>query len=141
MLRRHAKQLGAAAAICLIAVGGVSCATAPIDSVSEAAPEAEFCLSLIRIDDSKILDSRHMLFTTTDKRMYLNTLPKKCGNMGPGDTYTFRTSINQLCQGDVITMLHPGGRDFIPGASCVLSMFEPMTQEQVDALEISTTGE
>jgi hypothetical protein len=119
----------------------MSCATAPVESLTGIKAGAEFCLGLIRIEDSKILDSRHMLFTMTDKGMYLNTLPKKCGSMGPGDTYTFRTSINRLCQGDVITMLHPGGRDFIPGASCALGMFEPVTQAQVDALDLGTTGE
>ena len=138
---RPTRRLGAAAGICLISIGGVSCATVPGDSLSELNPGAELCLGLIRIDDSEILDARHMLFTTTDKQKYLNTLPKKCGSMGPGDTYSFRTSMNRLCRGDVITILYPGGLDFIPGASCVLGMFEPVTQEQVDALELSTAGE
>jgi hypothetical protein len=54
--------------------------------------------------------------------------------MSPGDAYTFRTSQNRLCNQDIITILHPGGHYMMPGASCVLGMFEPVTPEQVDGL-------
>jgi hypothetical protein len=128
-------RVAAAAAISLLIPGGAANAAQPGATNPDASPGTEYCLSLIRIDDSKILDSRHMLFTMTDKSMYLNTLPRNCAGMDPGDTYTFRTSLNRLCHQDVITILHPGGHYMIPGVSCGLGMFERVTQEQVDALK------
>jgi hypothetical protein len=71
-----------------------------------------------------------------DKRMYLNTLPNGCPGMQRDDAYMFRTSLNQLCDLDIITILNPAGFGFLPGPSCGLGMFEPVTQEQVDALKL-----
>jgi len=131
----------AAAIFSLVIMIGPSGAAEPKATSSDAPPGAEYCLSLIRIRDSKILDSKHMLFTMTDKSMYLNTLPSKCAGMDPGDAYTFRTSLNSLCNQDVITILYPGGHGMLPGVSCGLGMFEPVTQEQVDALKLQIEAE
>lgn len=125
----------AAAAISLVMAGAASSAAEPETTTSGAPPGTEYCLSLIRIDDSKILDSKHILFTMTDKSMFLNTLPLNCAGMDPGDAYTFRTPLNRLCNQDIITLLYPGGHGMIPTVSCGLGMFERVTPEQVDALK------
>jgi hypothetical protein len=134
-------RLTAATIFSLVLLSGPSGAAEPEATGSDGPPGTEYCLSLIRIDDSKILDSKHMLFTTTDKSMYLNTLPRNCAGMKPGDAYTFRTSQKRLCNQDIITILHPGGHYMMPGVSCVLGVFERVTPEQVDALKIRIEAE
>jgi hypothetical protein len=130
-----------ATAIVLVLSSGSPGAAEPGDAASDLPPGTEYCLSLIRIDDSRILDSKHMLFEMTDKSMYLNTLPLGCPGMDPGDAYTFRTPLNQLCNQDIITILYPGGHGMVPGVSCGLGMFERVTQEQVDALRLQIEAE
>lgn len=128
-------------AYALLLVAGALCvpvsATEPAQST---APQVEKCLSIVRIDQSKIVDSRHMLFTTADRRMYLNTLPRDCPGMHPGDTYMFSTALSQLCNVDIITILNPAGVGFLRGPSCGLGMFEPVTQEQVETLQREARG-
>jgi hypothetical protein len=138
---KTALGLTATAIFSLLISSGPSGAAEPEAKSSDAPPGMEYCLSLIRIRDSKILDSEHVLFTLTDKSMYLNTLPKKCAGMDPGDAYTFRTSLNSLCNQDVITILRPGGHGMLPGVSCGLGMFERVTREQVDALKLQIEAE
>jgi hypothetical protein len=128
-------RIAASAAICLMLLGALSDAAEPATTAPDNQSQAGYCLRLMAIDDSRILDSQHMLFTTKDKRLYINTFPVECPGMRPGDTYTFRTSLNRLCNQDVITILRPGGHYFIAGVSCGIGMFEEVTQQQVDALK------
>ena len=132
------KRITALAAMCLTALSAPSIAAEPATAGADMPPEgerSEFCLRLISIDSSKILDSQHMLFIMKNKRLYLNTFPLVCSGLKPGDAYKFRTSMNRLCNQDVITKLTYGGQGFIPGVSCGLGMFEEVTQEQVEALK------
>lgn len=124
-----------AAAMCLVLWGASSAAAESATAAPDARSQAGYCLRLLAIDDSSILDSQHMLFTTKDKRLYVNTFPVACPGMRAGDTYAFRTSLNQLCNQDVITILRPGGHYFIPGVSCGIGMFEEVTPQQADALK------
>ena len=133
------KRITAAVALSLTVLAGASIAAEPGTADFDVPPgddKSKFCLQLIRIDSSRILDSQHMLFIMTDKRMYLNTFPLDCSGLKPGDTYKVRTSLNRLCNQDVITKLTYGGQGFIPGVSCGLGMFEEVTEEQVDALKL-----
>ena len=128
---------GAVISLALLSAPSNAAESSRADSAPPPEDEkARFCLKLINIDNSRILDSQHMLFIMADNRMYLNTLPLVCPGLKPGDTYEFRTSLNQLCNQDVITKLTYGGRGFIPGVSCGLGMFEEVTQEQVEALKL-----
>ncbi len=119
------------AAVCLLAAAGMTSAAAQDDATDRPL----HCLNMMRIDHTDILDSRHMLFTMTTKRLYLNTLPAGCAGMRPHDPYLTRTSLTQLCDLDIITVLHQTGFGFMPGASCGLGMFQPVTQHEVDLLK------
>ena len=138
------ERITAAVALCLTVLNVPSIAAEPGTAASDTPPDgetAEFCLQLIRIKSSKILDSRHILFIMADRRMYLNTFPLECSGLKPGDAYKFRTSLNRLCNQDVITKLTYGGQGFIPGVSCGLGMFEEVTPEQVEALKLEIKAE
>ena len=132
-------RITAAAALYFTVAAVPSIASEPGTTADDRPPEDEkgqFCLQLIRIDSSRILDSQHMLFTMNDKRMFLNTFPLECSGLKPGDAYKFSTPLNKLCNQDVITKLTYGGQGFIPGVSCGLGMFKEVTPEQVEALKL-----
>jgi hypothetical protein len=95
-------------------------------------PKPVHCIDLIRIQDSDIIDNRHMLFRMVNGDLYLNTLPHACPGLRKNDPYMLRTSLNRMCDLDIITVLYTNGWGFTPGASCGLGMFEKVTEEQVE---------
>lgn len=46
----------------------------------------------------------------------------------------YRTSLSQLCDLDMITVLNDFGSGFTPGASCGLGRFYPITKEEAKEL-------
>jgi len=106
--------------------------SAPADS-SDARPV--HCLDLVRIKETDILDNRHIVFHMVNGDMYLNTLPHACPGLRKNEPYMLRTSQSRICDLDIITMLHPNGWGFMPGASCGLGDYEKVTQEQVEMVK------
>jgi hypothetical protein len=102
------------------------------EAPAAAATKPVHCIDLIRIRDSDIIDTRHMLFRMVNGDLYLNTLPHACPGLRKNDPYMLRTSLNRMCDLDIITVLHSNGWGFTPGASCGLGMFEKVTEEQVE---------
>jgi hypothetical protein len=56
----------------------------------------------------------------------------------------YRTSLNQLCDLDIITVLNSLGFGFMRGPSCGLGSFQPVTEDEVALLkegDITADGE
>ena len=104
------------------------------DSLDLAAGPPEQCLSLIRIDRSEVVDDRNILFHMQDGDIYRNQLPYRCPGLSLHDTFMYRTSLNQLCNLDIITVMDSIGFGLSPGASCGLGHFYPITEEQAEKL-------
>ncbi len=102
-------------------------------NLSGARPES--CISLTRIKSSEVIDRSHMVFTMSNGSMYLNTLPYPCPGLSRNTPYLHRTSLNEICDLDIITVLNEGGGGFMPGASCGLGKFVPTSKEEVAALK------
>lgn len=102
-------------------------------NLSAAKPES--CISLVRIKSSEILDRSHMVFTMSNGPMYLNTLPYPCPGLRRDTPYLHRTSLSEICDLDIITVLNEGGGGYMPGASCGLGKFIPTSKEEVAALK------
>lgn len=119
-------------AICSLGVG----VHAANDAKAESADvKGERCIDLARVDDTEIIDGKRILFKMVGKQMYLNELPRNCPGLRPNEPYLVRTSIDRLCDLDLITMLNRTGFGFTRGASCGLGTFEPVTQAQVDMVK------
>lgn len=90
--------------------------------VDDYAPTGETrgCITLSRIAQSHILSETEIFFEMKGNRGYLNTLPHRCPSLDFYESYTYKTSTNQLCNTDFITVLMRSAR---PGASCGLGMF------------------
>jgi hypothetical protein len=91
-------------------------------------PGTQSCLLLSSIDSSQVLDDKTIIFRMRGgkQRYYKNTLPYKCPGLGFQQAYSHKTSLNQLCSVDIITVLETGG-GLHEGASCGLGSFEPYT--------------
>lgn len=46
----------------------------------------------------------------------------------------YRSAIGQLCDLDIITILHDSGVGFQPGPSCGLGMFHPISEAEAQQL-------
>ena len=101
--------------------------------LSAAKPES--CISLSRIRSSEVIDRSHMVFTMSNGTLYLNTLPYPCPGLSRNTAYLHRTSLNEICDLDIITVLNPGGGAYMPGASCGLGKFVPVSKEGVTVLK------
>lgn len=94
----------------------------------------ERCLHLSRLERTEVLNNRQILFETRGGHHYLNTLPHPCPGLRRNSTLLFRTSIDLVCDVDVVTVLDGYGWGMRPGASCGLGKFEPVDADEVKQL-------
>ncbi len=89
------------------------------------AGEPVACVQTSRIRSTHVLDDQTIDFIMTDGRVFRNTLPSRCPGLGFERAFAYRTSLSQLCNVDIITVLNTGGGPR-RGASCGLGQFQPM---------------
>lgn len=91
-----------------------------------AAGKPVSCIPINTIRNSRVRDNKTIDFETTGRKVYRNTLPYSCPGLGFEERFAFKTSINQLCSVDTITVLQTGGPGLMQGATCGLGEFQPM---------------
>lgn len=101
-------------------------APAPAPATPPAAPQTVDCLDLIQIDRTQVLDDQTILFHMKNRKIWKNTLPYKCPQLGFEKAFKYKTSIGRICNVDMITVLHTGG-GIMEGATCGLGKFEAYT--------------
>ena len=94
----------------------------------ERTGEFEYCIPLQSIDHSKVLDDQTILFVMQGDRAYLNELPHKCPQLSFHESYMYKTSLNRLCNTDIITVLDTAADMRL--ASCGLGKFEKLTEKE-----------
>ena len=129
MPRRSAIAASSATAL-LLCLGTAALAAENVD----AEARTKSCLSLARIRSTEVLDAQHILFKMNDGSMYLSTLPHRCPGLNRHSAYMHKTSLPQVCDLDIITVLDSMGNGFMRGASCGLGEFVPVEQSAVDTL-------
>lgn len=119
-----------------ILLSGLICTAGVARAEEPEAPHAasRSCLSLSHIRNSQVLDRQHILFTMSGSEMYVNDLPHPCPGLRRDTPWLHRTSLDQVCDLDVITVLNSTGGGFMPGASCGLGKFKPIGKADADAL-------
>lgn len=96
---------------------------------------AERCIPLVRIDRTDVVDDYTILFYMRSKDVYVNRLKYRCPGLKNEHTFMYRTSMSQLCDLDVITVLYDYGFGFTPGASCGLGRFYPISRDEAKELK------
>lgn len=127
-----AGKLAITAAAAGLALGSLGAPSAL--SADEHMQEAEHCVSLTRIRSSDVIDDKRILFEMLGGDYYLNELPHKCPGLDFEDAFMYRTSIGQLCDMDIVTVLTNAGFGLQPGASCGLGMFRPISEQEAKML-------
>ncbi len=126
----------------------------------EGAKNAIACVRRTEIKGTKVLDGRNVLITMRDRSTYRSQLAKQCPGLRRGGAMSLTYSDNKLCAGSAFTVLMragastnstsvtvPGSNEhisvagpaFVPGATCQLGIFTPITENEIDALVAATT--
>lgn len=87
------------------------------------------CLNTANIRQSRVHDDRTIDFDV-GSRTYRNTLGPGCSGLGLEKSFTYRTSINRLCSGEIVYVLQTLGGQLERGPGCSLGEFVPI--EYVD---------
>ena len=93
------------------------------------------CIPLQRIQNTKVLDDRTILFEMTGNETLVNHLPHRCPGLGFERSFGYKTSISQLCSQDIIWVVTHMGSGLDRGASCGLGRFEPYVAPETDAAD------
>lgn len=122
--------------VCSALAGTMTFATADL-ALAQDAPEDEavHCLSLNRIRSSDVISDRYILFRMRDNTAYVNVLRHACPGLRRNKAIMYRTSVGQLCDLDIITVLEDIGFGLMPGASCGLGTFQPIDEEGIADLK------
>lgn len=122
----------------LVAAGAMLFALQPMASAKPSAPnksrvpaaevvgEPVTCINLSQIRNSTVRDDRTIDFIMNGGKVYRNELPGQCGSLGFDRAFTYSTSLTQLCNVDIITVLQNVGGGLNRGASCGLGLFTPV---------------
>jgi hypothetical protein len=112
-----------------LALAAEPAAPAPDAKKESKLPEgAQRCVNLSQIRSTRVVDAQTILFEMGGKKTLANRLPRKCPGLAFEKRFAYKTSLNQLCNTDVITVITSIGA----GASCGLGYFEPwVAPEQV----------
>ena len=93
------------------------------------------CIPLKRIQNTRVLDDRTILFEMTGNETLVNHLPHRCPGLGFERSFGYKTSISQLCSQDIIWVVTHMGSGLDRGASCGLGRFEPYVAPETDAAD------
>ncbi|WP_340313203.1 hypothetical protein [Rhizorhabdus argentea] len=83
------------------------------------------CIPLRSIRNTRVRDDRTIDFYMNGNKVYRNTLPYRCPELGFEEKFSYATSQSQLCSVDIITVLH--SPPVMRGASCGLGKFQPIS--------------
>ena len=95
----------------------------------------EQCVRLSNIDHTVVVDDQDILFYMHGDKIYRNRLPYTCAGLRINDSFMYRTSLSQLCNVDIITVLDNMGFGFSPRNSCGLGLFYPVSKDDVAKLK------
>lgn len=121
-------------AVATMAMGLGLALTGPVVAEEKSAEEKK-CVPINRISSTKVLDNQRIKFEMDGGSDYINMLPRKCPGLNKNTPIMYKTSLNQLCDLDTITVLNTVGGGFMRGATCGLGSFEPFVEEEKKSAE------
>ena len=115
-------------AAAVIAAGIATASAAPRDR-NTPPPAVEdgksvSCVQLTNIRNTNVHGDSVIDFHMNNGKVYRNTLPMSCPSLGFEERFLYKTSIGQLCNVDIITVLQSPGLS--QGPSCGLGKFQPV---------------
>ena len=83
------------------------------------------CLRIAEIDETRVRNDHVIDFYMKGGRVYRSVLPYSCSQLGFEERFSYKTSTQELCSSDVITVLT--GPGISPGPTCGLGEFQQVT--------------
>lgn len=97
---------------------------------------SERCINLSRLRDTEVISERSILFVMRGGATYRNVLPSRCRGLSRHRAFSYQTTMNRLCDSDMITVLPAGGLSGMTGPTCGLGLFYPLSEVEVEALRL-----
>ncbi len=108
----------------LCGVGAVALADKKAPEPVRAVGEPKNCVSIPQIRSTKVIDNSTIDFRMAGGKTYRNSLPQSCPGLKFEDKFSYRTSLSQLCNVDIVRVLHEQGGQLTEGAGCGLGKFQ-----------------
>ncbi len=108
------------------AASGSNGHAADVPAATSTGP-AVSCIPITAIQESRVRDDWTIDFRVSGTKWYRNTLPYRCSSLGFERAFSYSTSLSQLCNVDIITVIRNGGGPQGQLGSCGLGMFQPVT--------------
>ncbi|WP_373487277.1 hypothetical protein [Blastomonas sp.] len=93
---------------------------------AEVIGEPVQCINLSQIRSTQVRDDQTIDFIMNGGKVYRNELPYQCSTLGFDRAFSYATSISQLCNVDIITVVRNIGGRLDNGGSCGLGQFTPV---------------
>jgi hypothetical protein len=126
------KRISLIAGCALLALAGNGPASGGADGHARNLPAATpngkplSCVSITSLGDSEVRDDWTIDFHSGGKQWYRVTLPQRCNGLGTYRSFKYETSLSELCNTDIITVMEYGGPGGGPRGSCGMGMFQPV---------------
>jgi len=98
----------------------------PKTPLAHAVGAAKNCIPITSIRDSEVQDDWTIDFHTGGRDVYRVTMPQRCNGLGTYRSFKYETSLSELCNTDIITVMEYGGPGGGPRGSCGMGMFQPV---------------
>ena len=121
-----------AAAAGLAALQPVLAADLPAPAGFVRTGETDTCVSVRRLDSTKILNSKQILFTMKNGDTWLNE-PGGCPGMSKNAALAYEVHAGQICNTTIVTLIEPAGAMPSVRGSCGLSKFEKLERQSAAA--------
>lgn len=115
----------AAALLALVAIAPLAAARREWAPPATPDGKPQSCIPLGQIRETQVRDDRTIDFFL-GRKVYRNTLPYACPELGFERAFSYETSLSQLCSTDIVTVIH-NSSPMMRGASCGLGQFQPVT--------------
>ena len=94
------------------------------------------CITPSNIKETAVVDDSTILFYMRggSKITYRTSLPHECPNLAHENRFAYKTTMNRLCDSDLITVLENYGFGLREGFTCRLGMFYPIPYEEAELL-------
>jgi len=110
----------------LFAAGCSTATKRELAEIKPIGPEVR-CLQTQDIRSTNVIDDQTIDFITRRGDVFRNRLPFMCPQLSIQRSFTYTTSINQLCSVDIINVIIQG-QAMTGGASCGLGLFTPIAR-------------
>ena len=123
----------------LLAAGGALGQDGEDEGAFDRTPQK--CVIVSRIDQTDAIDDQNIIFRMRGDQVYRNTLPNKCPGLARENRIAYESRSSRLCDIDMITVLEDFGVGFRPGFTCRLGPFVPLSEAEVEDIDLRKKGE